>query len=72
MNDSTALERQGADAFLKSANDDTKHHVTQALNNYRTIMANDYECPPIGVCSLWMIHMSVRICLLLGIDGLSI
>lgn len=44
----TPVERQGANAFLKSANDDSKKNVLEAIENYRILMANEYECPPIG------------------------
>lgn len=49
IQDLTPVEQQGVNAFLKSANDDSKVNVIQAVKNYRTLMSNDYECPPIGV-----------------------
>lgn len=50
--DLTAVERQGVQAFLKSANDDAKGNVVEALRQFRTTMSNDYECPPIGVSEI--------------------
>jgi len=50
LGDLTPVERQGVNAFLKSANDDSKKNVAEAIENYRILMANEYECPPIGVC----------------------
>jgi hypothetical protein len=49
LQDLTPVEQQGVNAFLKSANEDSKMNVTQAVKNYRILMANEYECPPIGV-----------------------
>ena len=49
LQDLSPVERQGVNAFMKSANEDSKMHVVEALHNYRTVMNNDYECPPIGV-----------------------
>ncbi len=49
ISDLTQVERQGVNAFLKIANDDSKGNVVQAVKNYRTLMSNEYECPPIGV-----------------------
>lgn len=43
------MEQQGVNAFLKSANEDSKANVVQAVKNYRVLMSNEYECPPIGV-----------------------
>lgn len=49
IQDLTPVEQQGVNAFLKSANDDSKNNVIQAVKNYRILMSNEYECPPIGV-----------------------
>ena len=49
IQDLSPVEQQGARAFLKSANEDSKANVVQAVNNFRLLMSNDYECPPIGV-----------------------
>jgi hypothetical protein len=49
IQDLTPVEQQGVNAFLKSANDDSKSNVVQAVKNYRHLVANEYECPPIGV-----------------------
>jgi hypothetical protein len=49
ISDLTQVERQGVNAFLKVANDDSKGNVVQAVKNYRVLMSNEYECPPIGV-----------------------
>lgn len=51
IQDLNPVEQQGVNAFLKSANDDSKAHVVQAVKNFRVLMSNDYECPPIGVRS---------------------
>lgn len=45
----TTIERQGVQAFLKAANEDSKENVVEAVRQFRTTMSNDYECPPIGV-----------------------
>lgn len=42
-------EIHGVNAFLKLANDDAKPNVVEAVKKYRIMMANEYECPPIGV-----------------------
>ena len=49
IQDLTPVEQQGVNAFFKSANEDSKGNVVQALKNYRVLMSNEYECPPIGV-----------------------
>lgn len=49
IQDLSPVEQQGASAFLKSANEDSKPNVVQAVKNFRLLMSNDYECPPIGV-----------------------
>ena len=49
MSDLSTVERHGASAFLKAANEDSKVNVIQAVKNYRIDMKNEYECPPIGV-----------------------
>jgi hypothetical protein len=49
IQDLTSVEQQGVNAFLKSANEDSKKNVVQAVKNYRILMSNEYECPPIGV-----------------------
>jgi hypothetical protein len=49
IQDLTPVEQQGVNAFLKSANEDSKMNVVQAVKNYRVLMSNEYECPPIGV-----------------------
>lgn len=49
IQDLTSVERHGANAFLKAANEDSKANVAQAVKNYRIHMKNEYECPPIGV-----------------------
>jgi len=49
IQDLTTVEQQGVNAFLKSANEDSKKNVIQAVKNYRILMSNEYECPPIGV-----------------------
>jgi hypothetical protein len=49
LQDLTPVEQQGVNAFLKSANEDSRMNVFQAVKNYRTLMTNEYECPPIGV-----------------------
>ncbi|CAF1294751.1 unnamed protein product [Rotaria sp. Silwood1] len=50
--DLTPFERQGANAFLKLANNDSKMNVVQAIKDYRTLMTNEYECPPIGASTI--------------------
>jgi hypothetical protein len=49
IQDLTPVEKQGVNAFLKIANEDSKMYVVQAVKNYRILMGNEYECPPIGV-----------------------
>lgn len=49
MSDLSTVERHGASAFLKAANEDSKANVTKAVKSYRIDMKNEYECPPIGV-----------------------
>jgi hypothetical protein len=49
IRDLTPVEQQGVNAFLKSANDDSKAKVVEAVKKYRILMSNEYECPPIGV-----------------------
>ncbi|CAF0926036.1 unnamed protein product [Rotaria sordida] len=52
IQDLTPFERQGANAFLKLANVDSKMNVIQAIKNYRILMTNEYECPPIGASTI--------------------
>ncbi|UJR09235.1 hypothetical protein I4U23_013481 [Adineta vaga] len=52
IQDLSTVERQGANAFLKAANEDSKANVGQALKNYRLHMKNEYECPPIGAATV--------------------
>ncbi|CAF3377246.1 unnamed protein product [Rotaria socialis] len=52
LQDLTPFEQQGVNAFLKLANDNAKPNVVQALKNYRILMANEYECPPIGAATV--------------------
>ncbi|CAF1491743.1 unnamed protein product [Adineta ricciae] len=52
MSDLSTVERQGASAFLKAANEDSKANVIQAVKNYRIDMKNEYECPPIGAATV--------------------
>ncbi|CAF1263089.1 unnamed protein product [Adineta steineri] len=52
MQDLTSAERHGASAFLKAANEDSKVHVVEAVKNYRILMKNEYECPPIGAAAV--------------------
>jgi hypothetical protein len=52
LQDLSLVEQQGVNAFLKSANEDSKPNVVQAVRNYRTFMTNEYECPPIGVSKI--------------------
>lgn len=56
IQDLSPVEQQGASAFLKSANDDSKANVVQAVKNFRIQMSNDYECPPIGVREMEMME----------------
>ena len=49
IQDLSPVERQGVNAFLKSADEEAKGNVGQALRNFRIQTANQYECPPIGV-----------------------
>ena len=66
----TPIEQQGVNAFLKIANEDSKMNVIEAVKNYRNLMTNEYECPPIGVRKYSML---LKICnmIYIGFNRLS-